>query len=205
MSKTDLDKKIKTFEPYYKAALIKAGAKDIDPLLVSYRNRLKDMYNSIAFESHNIYPSMDVYFIYAVIAMCLELKYAGYEDKEIITLIEYGQSGRWKTFVKILKGIDRFPFAFAIARLWNINDHKDRVRDGSITYDYFNVDKDRISYSISKCQYAEMFSYYGIRPMCKIFCNTDLIAYSGLTRHVRFNRKEDLSDGMSCTDEILKI
>ena len=40
MSRTDLDKKIKTFEPYYKAALIKAGAKDIDPLLVSYRNRL---------------------------------------------------------------------------------------------------------------------------------------------------------------------
>lgn len=49
-----------------------------------------------------------------------------------------------------------------------------------------------------------MFECYGIRPLCKIFCNTDRIAYSGLTRHVDFIRHSDLSDGEVCYDEIIK-
>lgn len=52
--------------------------------------------------------------------------------------------------------------------------------------------------------YIEMFECYGIRPRCKILCNTDRIAYSGLTRHVDFNRHSDLSDGEVCYDEIIK-
>lgn len=52
--------------------------------------------------------------------------------------------------------------------------------------------------------YVEMFLCYGIRQLCKIFCNTDRIAYSGLTRHVRFVRHSDLSDGDTCHDEIIK-
>ncbi len=52
--------------------------------------------------------------------------------------------------------------------------------------------------------YVEMFAHYGIRPLCKIFCNTDLIAYSGLTRHVKFVRHSDLSDGNACFDEIFR-
>lgn len=38
----------------------------------------------------------------------------------------------------------------------------------------------------------------------KIFCNTDRIAYSGLTRHVKFVRHSDLSDGNACFDEIFR-
>ncbi len=61
-----------------------------------------------------------------------------------------------------------------------------------------------LEYNISKCMYVEMFLCYGIRQLCKIFCNTDRIAYSGLTRHVRFVRHSDLSDGDTCHDEIIK-
>ncbi|MCR5603785.1 MAG: L-2-amino-thiazoline-4-carboxylic acid hydrolase [Lachnospiraceae bacterium] len=57
---------------------------------------------------------------------------------------------------------------------------------------------------ISKCMYVEIFKYYGIRPLCKLFCNTDRIAYSGLTRHVNFVRHSDLSDGDVCFDEIFR-
>ena len=46
------------------------------------------------------------------------------------------------------------------------------------------------------------FSCYGIRSLCKIFCNTDRIAYSGLTGHMKFVRHSDLSDGDACYDEI---
>ena len=52
--------------------------------------------------------------------------------------------------------------------------------------------------------YVEMFAHYGIRSLCKIFFNTDRIAYSGLTRHVDFIRHSDLSDGPACFDEIVR-
>ena len=98
--------------------------------------------------------------------------------------IEKSMESRWNAFVKILKFIDLFPFSFPVVRLWNRSDHSDRVKDGSITYDHFDLEKNKIEYHISKCMYVEIFKYYGIRPLCKIFCNTDRIAYSGLTRHV---------------------
>lgn len=86
---------------------------------------------------------------------------------------------------------------------WNISDHENRVKDGSITYDYFNVSEGKIEYCISKCMYIEMFEYYGIRSLCRIFCITDETAYANLPRHVKFIRHSDLSDGNCCHDELL--
>ena len=200
----EIKKNIKSYSKYYRNALINEGMDDIKQRMASYEARLEEMYNSENYAKHNIYPSTNVSFVYAVIAMCLELKEAGFEDKRIIRAVEKGMEGRWKAFVKILKFIDLFPNSFSIARRWNISDHASRVKDGSITYDYFNVEKDKIEYSISRCMYVEMFSCYGIRQLCKIFCNTDLIAYSGLTRHVEFVRHSDLSDGCACFDEVIK-
>ena len=50
---------------------------------------------------------------------------------------------------------------------------------------------------------VEMFETYGIRSLCKIFCMTDTKSYENLTRHVRFIRHSDLSDGNCCHDEII--
>jgi len=77
------------------------------------------------------------------------------------------------------------------------------VKDGSISYDQFEVSDGKIEYSISRCAYTEMFETYGIRSLCKIFCMTDTTAYSNLTKHVKFIRYSDLSDGDCCHDIIL--
>ncbi|MBR5340535.1 MAG: L-2-amino-thiazoline-4-carboxylic acid hydrolase [Erysipelotrichaceae bacterium] len=204
MNQKEIRKNIKSFSKYYRNALINEGMDDIEKRMSLYETRLKEMYNSENYAKHNIYPSTNVSFVYAVIAMCLELKDAGFEDERIIRAVEKGMEGRWNAFVKILKFIDLFPNCFSIVRKWNDSDHASRVKDGSITYDYFSSEKDKVEYSISKCMYVEMFSSYGIRPLCKIFCNTDLIAYSGLTRHVKFVRHSDLSDGCACFDEVIK-
>ena len=204
MNAKDIDKKLKSYSRYYRNLLLNEGINDIDPKMRSYETRLKEMYNSKAFITHNIYPSTNVSFVYAVIAMCLELKDAGYTDDKIIPAIETSMESRWNTFVKILKFIDLFPFSFAVVRKWNKSDHADRVKDGSITYDQFVLGKEKVEYHISKCMYVDMFAYYGIKPLCKIFCNTDRIAYSGLTRHVDFIRHSDLSDGDACFDEIIR-
>lgn len=204
MDDKKIGKNLRSYSKYYRNVLLNEGLKDVDQRMTSYETRLKEMYSSDEFKAHSIYPSTNVSFVYAVIAMCLELKDAGYTDDRIIPVVERGMASRWNAFVKILNFIDLFPFCFSAVRIWNKSDHADRVKDGSITYDYFKLEKEKIEYSISKCMYVEMFSCYGIRPLCKIFCNTDRIAYAGLTRHVDFIRHSDLSDGDVCFDEIMK-
>lgn len=204
MNEKELKKNLNAYSRYYRNVLLGEGIENVDQRMMSYETRLKEMYNSRDFETHNIYPSTNASFVYAVIAMCLELKDAGYTDDRIIPAVEKSMASRWNAFVKILNFIDRFPFCFSAVRVWNKSDHTDRVKDGSITYDHFSLENEKIEYRISKCVYVEMFECYGIRPLCKIFCNTDRIAYSGLTRHVNFIRHSDLSDGDVCYDEIIK-
>lgn len=204
MNENEIDKKLKSYAKYYRKLLENEGIGNADERMTLYEIRLRNMYNSEEFTKHNIYPSTNVSFVYAIIAMCLELKDAGYTDDRIIPMVEKSMEGRWSAFVKILKFIDLFPFCFSVVRMWNRSDHADRVKDSSITYDDFTLGKNKIEYNICKCMYVEMFAHYGIRPLCKIFCNTDLIAYSGLTRHVKFVRHSDLSDGDACFDEIFR-
>ncbi|MBQ9211341.1 MAG: L-2-amino-thiazoline-4-carboxylic acid hydrolase [Clostridia bacterium] len=204
MKANEIDKNLKSYSKDYRKLLTNEGVKDIDQRIQAYETRLREMYHSEQFKKHCIYPTMNVYFVYAVIAMCLELKETGYTNDQIIPAVEKSMESRWTLFVNILKFIDFFPFSFPVVRKWNESDHTGRVKDGSITYDRFDLDKDKIEYHISKCMYVEMFSCYGIRPLCKIFCNTDRIAYAGLIRHVDFIRHSDLSDGNACCDEIIR-
>lgn len=199
-----MDKKVKSYKKIYRKALEKAGLGDIDAKVEAFAARLSEMYASDNFKKHNVYPSTSTPHVYAVIAMCLELKEFGFSGSEIMDIVNSGFEARRAFFNVIIAIINTLPNSFDIARKWNIGDHEKRVTDGSITYDYFNVTRDKVEYSISKCMYVEMFENYGIRPLCKIFCNTDTRAYSGLTRHVKFIRHSDLSDGPACYDEVIR-
>lgn len=119
-------------------------------------------------------------------------------------LINHGFVRRRNFFRRIIRAIDLLPNSFSIAKKWNISDHDRRVRDGSITYDRFDVGEDRIEYRISRCVYVEMFETWSIRSLCKIFCMTDTTSYENLRRHVTFIRHSDLSDGDACHDEIIR-
>ena len=198
----DTEKAIKNYGKYYRIALTKAGLDDIDGKMAAFEKRLRDMYASENYRKHNIYPTTDTTYIYAVMAMCLEVKSFGYSDKETIELVNRGFESRRRFFKIMIAIINILPNSFNIAKKWNLGDHEKRVKDGSITYDYFTVTEDKVEYSISKCMYVEMFDEFGIRPLCKIFCKTDEFAYAGLTRHVNFIRHSDLSDGPACYDEV---
>ena len=198
-----MEKFVKKYAKIYRTALIENNFSDIDVRVESYVHRLQGMYASQDFAKHNVYPTMDVTKIYAVIAMCLELKKDKYTDKEIIDIVNSGFKRLKKILAVAEKIIDSLPTSYKIAKKWNITDYENRIKDGSITYDYFNVTEGKIEYCISKCMYIDMFEHYGIRGLCKIFCLTDESAYANLTRHVKFIRYSDLSDGECCHDEVL--
>jgi hypothetical protein len=204
MGQMDTEKAIKAYGKNYRTALKEGGFADRDKKLKAFESRLREMYASGNFKRHNIYPTIDALKVYAVIAMCLEIRSVGYSDKDTIRIVNKGFEKRRNFFKRIIAVINLMPNSFDIARKWNISDHEKRVKDGSITYDYFNVSKDKVEYSISKCMYIEMFETYGIRGLCKIFCMTDEFAYARLSKHVRFIRHSDLSDGPACHDEVIR-
>lgn len=198
-----MDKYIKKYSKLYKAELKKCKLSDIETRVNLYEQRLTKMYASDIFKKHNIYPTTDTVKIYAVIAMCLELKDNNYSDQEIIDFVNGAFEKKRKFFRTIIKVINILPNSYQIAKKWNISDHDKRVKDDSVTYDYFNVSEGKVEYSISKCMYVEMFEHYGIRGLCKIFCMTDEIAYANLPKHVKYIRHSDLSDGDACHDEVI--
>ena len=199
----DIEKTIRSYAKIYRKALFEGKIKDVDDEITSYEKRLREMYHSESFQKHSGYPTTNAVHVYAVIAMCLGLKRFDLSDSQIIDIINSGFSTRRNFFRRLLRCIDMMPNAYQIARKWNISDHDKRVKDGSLTYDYFTVSEGKIEYSISKCVYVEMFEAYGIRSLCKIFCMTDTTSYENLPRHVLFIRHSDLSDGNCCHDEII--
>lgn len=196
----NIEKTIKSYAKIYRKALIK---RKIPNETDAYERRLRDMYMSEEFKNHSRYPTTNAVHVYAVIAMCLELKRFNLSDSQMIDIINSGFSARRNFFRRLLKCIDLLPNAYHIARKWNISDHDRRVKDGSLTYDYFNISEGKIEYCISKCIYIDMFETYGIRSLCKIFCMTDTTSYENLQKHVKFIRHSDLSDGSCCHDEII--
>ncbi|MCR5094368.1 MAG: hypothetical protein K6B72_10390 [Lachnospiraceae bacterium] len=93
-SGSEIDKKIRSFSGYYRSVLVNEGVNDVAPKMLSYETRLREMCNSDEFTAHNIYPSTNVSFVYAVIAMCLELRDDGYTDDRIIPAVEKGMESR---------------------------------------------------------------------------------------------------------------
>ena len=199
-----MEKTIRNYSKVYRRALTFRDCRDIEAKAAAYESRLREMYVSDGFNAHSVYPTTNATHVYAVIAMCLELKALSLTDAEIIEAVNYGFARRRNFFRRLIRLIDLLPNSFDIAKKWNLSDHDKRVKDGSITYDRFDVGKDRIEYSISKCVYIEMFETYGIRSLCKIFCMTDTTSYENLRRHVTFIRHSDLSDGDACHDEIIR-
>ena len=144
--KAPMEKTIRKYVGVYRKALVSRHFQNAEEKAAAYQSRLGEMYASDRFKAHSVYPTVNTVHVYAVIAMCLELKALGLSDAEIIGTINQGFTRRRNFFRRMIRAIDLLPNSFSIARKWNISDHDKRVRDGSITYDRLDAGKDRIEY-----------------------------------------------------------
>lgn len=201
----DTEKALKSYTKLFGKTLARSQVADAAKITWAFKTRLANMYASEDFRRHSAYPSIDTAKVYAVIALGLELHEHGYSDGEIIDLVNCAFANLKRFFYAIEAVVDLFPCCYGVVRKWNIRDHAARIADGSIDYDFFEADEKRVTYSISGCRYVEMFEHYDVRSLCKVFCMSDTMAYEHLTRHVRFIRHSDLSDGPACHDEIINL
>ena len=94
----EMAKTVKKYGKIYRKILLIGNYSDLDAKQESYEKRLIEMYTSKKYAEHNIYPTTNTEYIYAIIAMCLELKKFGLSDKEIIDTINRGFSSRRNFF-----------------------------------------------------------------------------------------------------------
>lgn len=113
-----MEKIVKEFASMYGKALIACGNQAADVKITAFTKRLEQMCASDIFKQHNVYPSMGVDRIYAVIAVCLELKDDGMSDPEIIEFVNQMFESRRKPLRVLLKGIDLLPDCYQIAKKW---------------------------------------------------------------------------------------
>lgn len=102
-------KTVKKYGSTYRMILAALNDPDPDRKQEAYEKRLTEMYNSEKYAEHNIYPTTNAEYIYAIIAMCLELKGSGLSDKEIIDTVNSGFSGRRNFFKYLIRCIDLLP------------------------------------------------------------------------------------------------
>ena len=134
MNRKAQEKPIRQYSRLYQKALEKQGVSGAEVKTGQYEKRLREIFASPQFQKHNVYPTMNVPLIYAVIGMCLELRDSGLSDNEIMAFTDVVFAGRRRFFDGLIRIINLLPDSFQIARKWNIGDHAKRVQDHSITY-----------------------------------------------------------------------
>ena len=109
----DMAKTVKKYGKIYRRILVIGNYVKQE----AYEKRLTEMYASEKYKEHNIYPSTNTEYVYAIIAMCLELKGLGLSDKEIIDIINRGFSRRRDFFKNLIRCIDLLPNSYRVCRM----------------------------------------------------------------------------------------
>ncbi len=84
-----MERIVAEYTKLFRSALTESRLPEIDSKVSQYQRRLETMYASDAYRKHNAYPTMNVERVYAVIAMCLELKTykPSLSDNEVIAFV----------------------------------------------------------------------------------------------------------------------
>lgn len=119
-----MEKDIKNYAKIYKTIMKRKGYPDVKEKTEAYKNKLREMYSSDAYKEHNVYPTMNVSKVYAVIAMCLMLKEYGLPNDEILTLLHYAFRKAEKFFNFLSGIINVLPNSYKIAKMEYIRPRK---------------------------------------------------------------------------------
>ena len=111
-----MEKTIRNYSKAYRKALSFRHCRDIEAKAAAYESRLREMYASERFKAHSVYPTTNATHVYAVIAMCLEMKAFGLTDAEIIEAVNQGFARRRNFFRRIIRVLDLLPNSFSIAK-----------------------------------------------------------------------------------------
>ena len=119
MTAQPTEKDVRKYSAMYREGLKAMALSAPEEKMAHYTSKLREMYSSPQFKAHNIYPTMDVIGIYAVITMCMELRSYGLSNDEIMSFVDAAFKKRRAFFDTLIKLVNLLPNSFQIAKMMN--------------------------------------------------------------------------------------
>ena len=134
----------------------------------------------------NLYPTMAYY--KALLKHGMEKEEAlAYVRKEAVKAAKIKKAEQEKTA--------RLPFSYLIYRLFVKSFMKKKFpKEGWDTH-WIRCDRHEIHFDMTRCIYKDICDAEGCPELCRVFCENDDIAFSGLMPKIRFERSGTLGRG----------
>ena len=103
MTAQPTEKDVRKYSAMYREGLKAMALSAPEEKMAHYTSKLREMYSSPQFKAHNIYPTIDVIGIYAVITMCMEMRSYGLSNDEIMSFVDAAFKKRRAFFDTLIK------------------------------------------------------------------------------------------------------
>ena len=94
----------------------------------------------------------------------------------------------------------RLPFAYSIYRLFVKSYMQKNFPDAGWETQWVRCDSREIHFNLRRCVYWDTVRAHGCPELCRVYCENDNIAFSGLLPRIRFQRSGTLGTGGDCCD-----
>lgn len=149
---------------------------------------------SVAVRSHlqsNLFPALSYYQI---------LRDDGMDEEQALAHVRRETQRAAGIKRDRMKRLARIPFAYTVYRLAVKGYMRKNFPAEGWETRWVRRDAGEIHFDLHRCLYWEVTRQYGCPELCTVYCENDIIAFSGLMPGIRFERSGTLGQGAVCCD-----
>lgn len=99
-----------------------------------------------------------------------------------------------------MKRLANLPFAYTMYRLGVKKHMKKNFPDEGWETEWVRCDGKEIHFNLNRCIYWDLTQAYDCPELCCVYCENDIVSFSGLLPRIRFERTGTLGNGAACCD-----
>lgn len=94
----------------------------------------------------------------------------------------------------------KMPFTYGLFKMFAKSHMSKKYPTEGFTVEWKRHDNREIHFDIVRCLYKDMCEKYSCPELCTVFCQSDIIAFSGYEPKIRFERMGTIGGGANCCD-----
>jgi len=184
--------------PYRKAwrrALERGGNPQAGELVAMAEARYQDLYAESVAAAHqalrqhmekNILPGLSMY---------RALRSAGYAQDEAVTIVKDLFQVTMRASRRFFEFLGRTPLLYHLIR-WTVRRFmRNSFPAEGFQVEWVAVDSDRVAFNMRTCFYVDTLNRYGASELVSVYCDLDDFIYSGVSKHVGWERTQTIGRG----------
>ena len=96
--------------------------------------------------------------------------------------------------------LTKMPFTYGLFKMFAKSHMDKKYPTEGFTVEWKRHDKKEVHFNITRCFYKDMCEKYSCPELCTLFCQSDIIAFSGYEPKIKFKRKGTLARGANYCD-----